>query len=69
MTIITPKPSIQFEYKSSKLWNSIYIKVLTKPDYDLRTKLSSFKKELKALLLQQQNLGETVEWQLSNFML
>ena len=43
MTIIIPKPSIQFEYKSSKLWNSIYIKVLTKPDYDLRTKLSFFK--------------------------
>ena len=42
--IITPEPSIQFEYKSSQLWNSIYMKVLTKPDYDLRTKLSYFKK-------------------------
>ena len=65
--IITPDPSIQFEYKSSQLWNSIYMKVLSKPDFDLRTKLSYFKNELKVLLFQQQKIGNTVEWEPSNF--
>ena len=67
LLIRTPQPNIQFRYASSKLWNSIRKKVLSKPDFDLTTKISYFKKELKALLFLNQKIGDEVEWYPSNF--
>ena len=67
MTILTQKRSIQFFYKSAVAWNSIYKKVLARPYMDLTTKISHFKVELKKLLLLNQNDGDEIEWQKSNF--
>ena len=69
LAIRTPEPSIQFKYTSSKLWNSIHRKILTKPDIDLTTKISHFKKELRALLFHRQKIGNEIEWEPSNFLL
>ena len=67
MTILTPKQSIQFFYKSAVAWNRIYKRILARPHMDLTTKISHFKTELKKLLLLNQNDGDEIEWQKSNF--
>ena len=69
LVIPTRHPTIQFKYKSSKLWNCVYKKVLSKPHLDLTTKISNFKKEIKALLFITQKIGNEIEWQPSNFIL
>ena len=67
LLIRTPRPTIQFKYKSSKLWNMIYKTVLAEPDQDLTTKISHFKKEVKALLFHRQKIGFEIDWNPSNF--
>ena len=69
LSLVTPVPSIQFIYKSSKAWNSVYKKMLTEPHSDLTTKISHFKTKLKALLLSKQKEGDIIEWNPSNFKL
>ena len=65
----TPKPSIQFSYTSSNAWNITYKKLLSKSSFDLTTKVSHFKTELKAFLLTRQKIGSVNEWQSPNFLL
>ena len=69
LLILTPQPTIQFNYKSSKLWNFVHMKVLAKPDHDLRTKVSHFKKELKELFFSRQKIGDEITWEPANFSL
>ena len=69
LALITPERSVQFFYKSSMAWNSVYKKVLAKPHSDLTTKISYFKNEVKKLLISMQNEGDQIEWQNSNFKL
>ena len=69
LLILIVRPTIQFKYKSSKLWNFVHLKVLAKPHHDLRTKTSHFKKELKEFLFSRQKIGNEVTWQPSNFSL
>ena len=66
LIILTPQPKIRFRYASSKLWNDIHEKVLCEPELHL-TKVSHFKKDLKALLFIRQKIGDATEWQPANF--
>ena len=67
LTLLTPNRSKQFFYKSSVVWNQIHKKVLAKPHFDLTTKISYFKTELRKKLLLKQKEGDKNMWHKSNF--
>ena len=68
VSLITPRPSVQFSYHGPKIWNSIYKKVVE--SNDLSTKISHVKRSLKNMLLEVQKQGlSPEEWELQNFKL
>ena len=63
--INTPQPSDSFEYRTSVMWNEARKILTTTPDSS--TSISVVKNELKNLLLQNQTLGDEINWIEHNF--
>ena len=63
--INTHQPSDSFEYRMSVMWNEARKILTTTPDSS--TSISVVKNELKNLLLQNQTLGDEINWIEHNF--
>ena len=66
--IILPKPSPNFFYESSKMWNSVHKNILV-PEKGLLTSISLVKHKLKTILLESQSLNDPNIWTPDNFQL
>jgi hypothetical protein len=66
--IILPKPTPNFFYESSKMWNSVHKNLLV-PEKGLLTSISIIKHRLKTTLLESQSLNEPNIWTPDNFQL
>jgi len=67
MSLIPPKPSIQFAYTGPKLWNDVRKRLCTGLEIEGSTKLSLIKNSIKSLLLTNQKKFDEVEWCPYNF--
>ena len=66
--IILPKPSPNFFFESSKMWNLVHKNLLV-PEKGLLTSVSLVKQKLKSILLESQSLNGPNTWTTENFML
>jgi hypothetical protein len=66
--IILPKPTLNFFYESSKMWNLVHKNLLV-PEKGMLTSIAIIKHKLKTILLGSQSLNDPNIWTPDNFQL